>query len=293
MADLAGLYAALPTAFTDDFAYDGEAQKGLARHAVGLGLEGVFVGGSTAEVHQLTLAEREAQLADVLEAVGDRSRCIAHVAAMRMEDALALARTSAELGYVAVASTPPFYTPFKPADRKAFFVELIRATALPVFLYHIPQLTGVTPSHDELLDILALDGIVGMKLSASDIELVQKVKTRMPEKLVLFGSDQLLLPALAAGADGGVGSTYNLFGRRIVGLRDAVKAGDLRRARQLQAEINQGIGALVAESVFPALKAGLALAGVPCGGCRPPALPLDAAAMARLEKELSGLIDRS
>jgi N-acetylneuraminate lyase len=293
MADLAGLYAALPTAFAADFSYDGDAQRALAHHAVGLGLDGVFVGGSTAEVHQLSIAEREAQLADVVAAVGDRTRCIAHVAAMRMEDALGLTRASAELGYVAVASTPPFYSPFKPADRKAFFVDLIQASRLPVFLYHIPQLTGLALGHDELLDLMALDGIVGMKLSASDIELVQKVKTRMPEKLVLFGSDQLLLPALAAGADGGVGSTYNLFGRRIVGLRDAVKAGDLDRARRLQAEINQGIAALVAESVFPALKAGLALAGVPCGPCRPPALPLDEAAMARLESGLALLIDRA
>ncbi len=293
MADLAGLYAALPTAFAADFAYDGTAQAALARHAVALGMEGVFVGGSTAEVHQLTLAEREAQLADVVAAVGDQARCIAHVAAMRMEDTLTLTSTAERLGYHAVASTPPFYSPFQAADRRAFFVDLVRATRLPVFLYHIPSLTGLALGHDELLDLMGLDGIVGMKLSASDIELVQKVKTRMPEKLVLFGSDQLLLPALAAGADGGVGSTYNLFGRRIVGLRDAVRAGELGHARRLQAEINRGIAALVAESVFPALKAGLAMAGVPCGPCRPPALPLDAAALGRLHQGLEGLIDRA
>jgi N-acetylneuraminate lyase len=290
MTDLAGLYAALPTAFDADFEYDAQAQAALAHHAVGFGLEGVFVGGSTAEVHGLTLGERAAQLADVVEAVGGTARCIAHVGAMRMEDALSLTRTAADLGYAAVASTPPFYSPFSAADRRHFFDRLVEASPIPVFLYHIPSLTGLALPYSELLDLLALQGIVGMKLSSDDIGLVQKAKTRMPEKLVLFGSDNLLLPALAAGADGGVGSTYNLFGRRIVGLRDAVQAGDLAHARQLQAEINTGIDALVEAGVFPALKAGLAAMGVPCGACRPPAQPLDQAATARLRDQLAPLL---
>jgi N-acetylneuraminate lyase len=292
MADLAGLYAALPTAFDAAFAYDGRAQAALARHAVALGLEGVFVGGSTAEVHGLTLDERVAALRDVTEALGPGTRRIAHVAAMRMADVLALTRAAAELGYDAVASTPPFYLPFTAADRRGYFMDLIDASPLPVFLYHIPSLTGLALSHGELLDLLALPGIVGMKLSSDDIGLVQKAKTRHPEKLVLFGSDNLLVPALAAGADGGVGSTYNLFGRRIVALRDAVAAGDLPRARTLQAEVNAGIEALVEAGVFPALKAGLAMAGVPCGACRPPARPLDAAAVAHLRERLDRLVDR-
>lgn len=292
MADLAGLYAALPTAFDTNFAYDGRAQAALARHAAQLGMEGVFVGGSTAEVHGLTLDERLAQLGDVVAAVGDRVHCIAHVGAMRMADALALTRAAAELGYAAVASTPPFYLPFTAADRRGFFADLVAASPLPVFLYHIPSLTGLALSQSEILDLMGLPGIVGMKLSASDIGLVLRAKAMFAEKLVLFGSDDLLLPALAAGADGGVGSTYNLFGRRIVGLRDAVRAGDLGHARTLQAEINQGIEALVEAGVFPALKAGLAMAGVACGACRPPARALDAAAASRLRERLASLLDR-
>lgn len=290
MADLAGLYAALPTAFDAAFTYDGAAQAALAENAVAMGLDGVFVGGSTAEVHSLTLAEREAQLADVVDAVGDRARCIAHVAAMRMADVLALARTAAELGYAAIASTPPFYLPFTAADRLGYFRDLVAASALPVFFYHIPSLTGVDLDKGEILAILALPGVVGMKLSAADIGLVLAAKSRLPDKLVLFGSDELLLPALAAGADGGVGSTYNLFGRRIVALRDAVAAGDLARARTLQAEINDGIEALVEAGVFPALKAGLAAIDLPCGACRPPARPLEPAAARRLQERLAPLL---
>lgn len=292
MVELAGLYAALPTAFDDAFAYNRKAQGELARHAVRLGMDGVFVGGSTAEVHSLTLPERIEALRDVAAALGPDTKLIAHVAAMRLPDVHELTRAAAELGYAAVASTPPFYLPFTAAERRRYFEELVAASALPVFLYHIPSLTGLNLPQSEILDLLELPGIVGMKLSADDIGLVLRAKARQPEKLVLFGSDDLLLPALAAGADGGVGSTYNLFGRRIVALRDAVKAGELTQARRLQAEINAGIAVLVEAGVFPALKAGLAAAGVACGACRPPARPLDAAATARLLERLEPFLDR-
>ncbi len=290
MAELAGLYAALPTAFDASFAYDGTAQAALARHARSLGMEGVFVGGSTAEVHSLSLGERLAALRDVAEALPSGIRRIAHVGAMQLDDVLALTDAAAELGYDAVASTPPFYSPYSAADRRWFFELLVERSRLPVFFYHIPSLTGLALPQAEVLELLALPGIVGMKLSHSDIDLVLRAKAAMPGKLVLFGSDNLLLPALAAGADGGVGSTYNLFGRQIVGLRDAVAAGDLGLARRLQAEINSGIAALVEAGVFPALKAGLAAMGVPCGACRPPARPLDEAVAARLRERLQPLI---
>lgn len=292
MVELAGLYAALPTAFDSAFAYDGEAQTALARHAVRLGMDGVFVGGSTAEVHSLTLDERIAALRDVAATLGSDTRLIAHVAAMRFADVRALTAAAAELGYAAIASTPPFYLPFSAAERRGYFEDLVAASRLPVFLYHIPSLTGLNLPQAEILDLLALPGIVGMKLSAADIGLVLRAKAAQPEKLVLFGSDDLLLPALAAGADGGVGSTYNLFGRRIVALRDAVKAGELDRARRLQAEINAGIAMLVEAGVFPALKAGLAAAGVACGACRPPARSLDEATTSRLLERLEPFLDR-
>jgi dihydrodipicolinate synthase/N-acetylneuraminate lyase len=69
MAELAGLYAALPTAFDVSLAYDGTAQAALARHARSLGMEGFFVGDSTAEVHSLSLGERLAGLRDEAEAL--------------------------------------------------------------------------------------------------------------------------------------------------------------------------------------------------------------------------------
>jgi N-acetylneuraminate lyase len=211
---------------------------------------------------------------------------------MRLPDVHALTRAATELGYHAVASTPPFYLPFSAAERRGYFENLVAASPLPVFLYHIPSLTGLDLAQAEILDLLALPGIVGMKLSADDIGLVLRAKAHQPEKLVLFGSDDLLLPALAAGADGGVGSTYNLFGRRIVALRDAVRVGELDRARRLQAEINAGIAVLVEAGVFPALKASLAAAGIPCGACRPPARPLNAAETARLLERLEPFLDR-
>ena len=270
MVDLAGLYAALPTAFDAALAYAPSGQKALARHAIGLGLDGLFVGGSTAEVHSLTLAERLAALRDVAEAAAGEVRLVAQVGAMREADVAPLAEAAAAAGFDAVASTPPFYAPIGPAERRDYFGRLVQASPLPVMLYHIPSLTGLHLDHTELLDLLGLDGIVGMKLSSDDLALVQKAKRAWPDKLVLFGTDALLGLALCAGADGGVGSSYTLFGRQIIAIRNAVRAGDLVEMRRLQAAVNKGIEAVDGAGVFPAIKTALAAMGVPVGPVRPP-----------------------
>ena len=293
MADLAGLYAALPTAFDAALAYDGTAQKALAHHAIGLGLDGLFVGGSTAEVHSLTVEERLASLRDVAEAAAGRVRLVAQVGAMREADVAPLAEAAAEAGFHAVASTPPFYAPIGPAERRAYFVRLVDASPLPVMLYHIPSLSGVQLGHAELLDLLALDGIAGMKLSSDDLALVQKAKRVCPDKLVLFGTDALLGLALCAGADGGVGSSYCLFGRQIVAIRNAVRAGDLAEMRRLQAAVNAGIAAVDGAGVFPAIKTALTAMGVPVGPTRPPLQMPDSATTERLLRALEPLLSPS
>ena len=293
MADLAGLYAALPTAFDAALAYDPSGQKALARHAIGLGLDGLFVGGSTAEVHSLTLEERLASLRDVAEAAAGTVRLVAQVGAMREGEVATLAAAAAQSGFDAVASTPPFYAPIGPDERRAYFRRLTAVSPLPVMLYHIPSLTGVLLDHAELLSLLALDGVVGMKLSSDDLALVQKAKQACPDKLVLFGTDALLGLALCAGADGGVGSSYTLFGRQIVAIRNAVQAGDLAEMRRLQAAVNAGIEAVDGAGVFPAIKAALASLGVPAGPTRPPLQMPEGAAAARLLEVLGPLLSPS
>ena len=74
----------------------------------------------------------------------------------------------------------------------------------------------------------------------------------------------------AMGADGGIGSTYNIQATRIQAIANAHSEGRNDDASNLQAEANTLIDAMVSVGVLPALKFMLGLRGIEMGNCRPP-----------------------
>ena len=94
----------------------------------------------------------------------------------------------------------------------------------------------------------------------------------------------MFLGAAAIGADGGIGSTYNLIGDVYVGIHEAIEAGDIDTARRLQAKSCTLVEILIETGVMPGLKYALRRQGVPVGPCRRPfSLPVPAA-LARLDR---------
>jgi N-acetylneuraminate lyase len=85
------------------------------------------------------------------------------------------------------------------------------------------------------------------------------------------------------GADGAIGTTYNVMGRRFVRIFDALKAGDLAGALALQSEANTVIDVLIEVGVLPGTKAMLKILGLDCGACRRPFAPLTPTQQARVE----------
>jgi len=85
------------------------------------------------------------------------------------------------------------------------------APGLPFYYYHIPILTGVGM---DMIDFLKYAGglipnLAGIKYTSATIHEYQSCLELENGKFdVLFGFDELLLPALSIGAKGAIGSTY-------------------------------------------------------------------------------------
>lgn len=285
MTEIAGLHAALPTPFTADGAKIAEAAFGdLVRRNIAAGLDGLYVGGSTGESFLLSPAERARSYAIVAEAAAGECTLIAHVGDVNPMVTKELAREAAKLGYHSISAVPPFYFGYSFAELKAFYKELAAETGLPFLIYNIPKLTGVTMTTAQIVELLDLPHVAGVKNTASDYYAFEQMRRAAPGKILLNGFDETLLAGYAMGGDGGIGSTYNIQPDKIIGLRDAFREGDLVGAQALQGEINGLIDALVSAGVFPAIKYILELQGIPVGPCRAPFLPLSAEAKKALEK---------
>ncbi len=98
----------------------------------------------------------------------------------------------------------------------------------------------------------------------------------------------MLLPFLVMGAHGGIGTTYNFMPKLYVELYQAWRAGDIRRAQELQFQADRII--LIMKrypyGIISAAKAAMRLLGVECGGPRAPLLPLTPTDQEKLEAEL-------
>jgi N-acetylneuraminate lyase len=80
----------------------------------------------------------------------------------------------------------------------------------------------------------------------------------------------MLLAALATGARGGVGSTYNWAPKLYLNLRAAFERGDWDTARRLQSVSISMVDAISATGFMGTAKALLRQLGVPVGPARPP-----------------------
>ncbi|MBO0799437.1 MAG: dihydrodipicolinate synthase family protein, partial [Blastocatellia bacterium] len=111
---------------------------------------------------------------------------------------------------------------------------------------------------------------------------------------IFYGRDEMLAAGLLFGADGGIGSFYNVIPEMFLQLWDLARAGCWAEMRELQQTINDFITITLRYPLFPALKAMLGWRGIDCGSCLAPRREfLSEAENAGLREELmrAGLIE--
>jgi len=281
------IFAALLTPFDDKGDVNPAGVAPLVDYILSKGVHGLYASGSTGESILQSREERSELLTALAEHARGKCTLIAHVGAASTGDATALAATSKSLGYDAVSAVPPYYYKHNFEDIKAYYLAIADAAELPVIIYNIPVLTGTDLSTPKLLELMEDPRIAGCKFTASDLFQFQQLRLAAPDRKFYFGTDEMFLGASAMGSDGGIGSTYNLIGDVYLGIENAVKAGDIDTARNLQAKANALIAILLQTGVMPGLKHAMNKMGIPVGPCRAPFSAPDAGSLALLDRWLS------
>ena len=281
---LAGIFSALITPFKADGSLNLDMLAPLAEFELAQGLHGFYVGGSTGEAFLQTAVERKAVLAAFAKAVNGRAKLIAHVGAISTDESIDIARAAADAGYDAVSAIPPFYFDFTAAEVLAHYRALAEATPLPLIVYNFPAKSARPLTTADLLTLLAHRKIVGVKHTSQNLYQMERLKAAAPDAVIYNGFDEMFVGGVSMGADGGIGTTFNVMGRLFVQMMEALAAGQLAQARVLQVWANEVIDLLIEVGVFPGTKAMLKLLGVDCGSCRPPFGALTSAQQAKVEK---------
>lgn len=270
------LVAATHTPFHNDGSLAPEIVHAQARFLAKNGIKTVFITGSTGESHSVTCAEKLIMFDAWAAAAPEHGiAVVAHVGGNCIEDAKTLARRAGELNFHAISALSPSY--FKPSSCSALIdccADIAQqAPKLPFYLYDIPALTGVNfPMEKFLADAESrIPNLTGIKFTNPDLVSYRRALDVAGSRFDMpWGVDETLLAALATGARGGVGSTYNFAPRLYMDLIAAFERGDLEEARKLQSVAIAMIDAIAATGFLGTAKALMERLGVAVGPARLP-----------------------
>ncbi len=230
------------------------------------GVNGAFICGSTGEGVSLTTRERM------------------QVAALHAQS----------LGLYGVSFTAPFY--FKPPDVQALADSCAAiAEAVPdtrFYYYHIPVLTGVYFPMLPLLKAIdaKLPNFAGIKYTHEDfMDYLSCLHFQDGKYDLLWGRDENWVAAMALGAKGAVGSTYNYAAPLYHRMTEAFQQGDLEKARRLQQQSIDMIRLLGKYGGIATGKAFMKVLGLDCGAFRLPVKNMPEEQFKRFKEDVENL----
>lgn len=269
--DLKGIYSALLVSFHEDGRVNEQGTRQIIRHNIDrMKVDGLYIGGSTGENFMLSTDEKKQIFKLAAEENNKKVKLIAQVGSLNLYESIELAKYATQLGYDAISAVTPFYYKFSFAEIKKYYNTILEHVDNRMIVYSIPVLTGVNMDIAQFAELFENKKIVGVKFTAGDFFLLERMRNAFPDKLIFAGFDEMMLPAASIGIDGAIGSTFNVNGVRARAIMDHVAKGDLAAARKEQQITNDLIQDILSNGLYPTLKTLLSLQGVDAGYNRQP-----------------------
>ncbi len=241
---------------------------------IGCGISGLYPNGSTGEFLRFSFEERKAIVRIVAEQAAGRVPILAGAAEANVRTTLAACEYYHGLGVDAVAIVPPYYYKVGPESVYAYFAEIARNTPVDVTLYNIPQFANDIPNAI-LKRLCEFERIIGIKDSSRDfprfLNMMNGVRRLRPDFRFLLGCEEMLLPALIMGADGGTVATSGVVPEVLMAMYDRFRQGRLDEARTIQYRLLDLIEVLIFGADFPeGVRQALRIRGFDMGAGRQP-----------------------
>ena len=219
------------------------------------GISGLYPNGSTGEFIRLSFEERIRVVEIIAEETKGRVPILAGAAEPNIDMVLEACKRYADLGCCAVSVTGPYYFKVSQQSIEHYFRTLAAQSPIDILLYNIPQFSNEISL--EVVKRLASDcpRIVGIKDSSRDMprfmDTLNEVKPLRPDFSCLIGCEEILLPALLMGADGGTVATSGVAPEPIMKLYNCFLKGELGEAKRIQFKLLELIKTMLAAGNFP------------------------------------------
>src|SRR6185295_617845 len=285
-----GSMTALATPFRNG-ALDEDAYRGLIRYQLDNGTTGLVPMGTTGEAVTASPEERSRAVKLAVEAAAGKALVIGGAGSNSTQETVEGVKRVREAGADAALVVTPYHN--KPTQQG--LVDHFRAVArahpgFPLVAYNVPGRTGVDLLPETCQRLCDVAEVVAIKeATASMIRAVDIVEKCGDRLALLSGDDFTVLPFIACGGRGVISVSSNVAPRMMADLVAAARGGNLKRALELQVQMNALHRLLFVESNPIPVKWALHLMGKISPELRLPLTPMSEANAGKLEGELRKL----
>lgn len=289
--ELRGVIPALVTPFKQDGQLAEDSLRKITNYVLENGVHAIMTTGGNGEFPHLLREERERVARIVVEVVKGQVPVIACTAACSTMEAILLTKDAEEAGADAAILTPPYYFPLNEESLYEHFVEVVANVNLPLVIYNNPFYTGNNLSPALIAKLVALDGIIGLKQSNSDLgQLVEVIRLTANKFPVLTGIDSQFYPSLCVGGTGIFSTAACIVPKQMVKLFNAFTKDDHKTALAIHNRLQNLNRFLDYDPGYvQPCKEAMEMLGLPAGPARKPLLPLNKQQRAQIRQTLVNL----
>lgn len=257
------LISAIGTPLTSDERLDPD---GLAAHLeehAAAGIDGLLVAGSMGAMPLLTEATFRELVAESVRNWRGRGELLVGVGDTSFQRTLDRIRMVQDLAIDGVVVLVPYFLSCRDLQLIDYFQSLADAAPVPLYVYDLPQRTGVALSYDVVAKLSEHPGIAGIKCSG-DLELMLHFYQGLSRSdFRIIPAKPLLLDLLwRIGIHDSLDGLYAIFPRLSMAIADACGSDDHLKAKELLALLRSCANKIGAYGVYPAMSVLLNARGI-------------------------------
>lgn len=247
ITEIKGVIPAMMTFFDENEKVDEARTRAITEFLVEAGVHGLYLTGSTGLCFTMTHEERKRSAEIVIDQVKGRIPVIVHVGDIGTAKSIELARHAEAAGADAISSVPPFYWGFDADAIYNYYNDIASSVNIPMVVYNI-ALAGLMDKN-LVKRIAGIPNVRGIKYTSKSHDEMGSIKRDLGDDLIVYsGCDEMAFSGLCFGADGIIGSFYNVIPELYVKLYECAKSGDVKEGMLLQG--------IADEIIFACLKNG-------------------------------------
>lgn len=270
-----GTGVAIVTPFKEDFSIDYTAYEQLINYQIEGGVDYILVLGSTGEAITISEEEQKKLIAFAVKTIAGRVPIMLGISGNDTHAVVERIKNTDFSGIDSLLSASPAYN--KPSQQGIYlhFKAIAEACPVPVFAYNVPSRTAKNIEVETVIKMAKeLANIVGIKEASGNPEqIMQIIKAKPKDFLVLSGDDLFAVPFIVLGCEGLISVIANAYPKETSSMVKAAMENDFDAAREIHYSLEPMVKLIFAEGNPSGIKAVLHQKSL-CG--KHPRLPLTA-----------------